>query len=290
MKLHPTRHFPRKRFGQHFLTDDAVRNRIADALIGDGRIIEIGAGRGALTAQLANAAFNTKHPAPLIAVELDRDLAADLARRYSPQSVEVIQADVLDIELRDLANAENEKFRLVGNLPYNISTALIFHLLSQTAHIENMLFMLQREVAMRLAASPGDKSYGRLSVMAGIAIDCEMLFDVAPQSFDPPPKVYSTVLRLLPKKNPPPIRNRQCFEAVVAAAFTQRRKTLRNALRNVLGNVMGDAINHIGGTHADDIFSHANIDPNLRGEALSIAEFIALADCIADCIDEMRGE
>lgn len=265
-------HRPRKRFGQHFLKDGAILNRLVAALgpAGGRRILEIGPGRGALTELLVDlpAGAGTEKTPPITVVELDRDLARRLERRYPPTRVKVIQADILDFNLRDAITADNPRgrLRLVGNLPYNISTPLIFHLLEQVEHIQDMLFMLQKEVALRLAARPGDKNYGRLSVMAGMEIDCEPLFDVPPQAFDPPPKVTSTVLRLIPKKHPLRARNRRIFNAVVAAAFCQRRKTLRNSLK-ALGQ--------------SEQFARAGIDPALRAEALSVAQYIALADAVS---------
>ena len=210
--------------------------------------------------------------AAVTVVELDRDLAQRLRRRYSPRRVRVVRADILGFDLGGVAAAEAEgcgaRLRLIGNLPYNISTPLIFRLLEQVEHIQDMLFMLQREVALRLCAAPGNKNYGRLSVMAGLQLDCEPLFDVPPQAFDPPPKVNSTALRLTPKKRPLMPRDRQLFEALVATAFSQRRKTLRNSLAALAQT---------------DHFTHANIDPTLRAETLSVAQYVALADVISSC-------
>ncbi len=272
------KHRPRKRFGQHFLTDRAVLNRLVRAFDAGGPgdpddsgenhpILEIGPGLGALTDALVASAPAGK-AARIVAVELDRDLARRLQQRYSPQQVKVIRADILGFDLRDALPADDPaaRLRLIGNLPYNISTPLIFRLLAQTAHIRDMLFMLQREVALRLAAGPGGKNYGRLSVMIALALACEPLFDVPPQAFDPPPKVHSTVLRLTPKSPPLTPRDRRVFNAVVAAAFCQRRKTLRNSLA---------ALAH--GEH----FARAAIDPGLRAEALSPEQYIALANTLA---------
>ncbi len=260
----PTPHRPRKRFAQHFLTDRVLLNRLAATLaVADGQhILEIGPGLGALTDVLA------KTPARLTVVELDRDLARRLQRRYPPGRVQVIQGDILDFDLRQIVSAHRpaERLRVVGNLPYNISTPLIFHLLRHIEHIRDMLFMLQREVALRLAAQPGDGNYGRLSVMAAMHLECEPLFDVPPQAFTPPPKVDSTVLSLIPKAHPPRARDRRVFDAVVAAAFGQRRKTLRNALAALAQR---------------EHFERAGVDPTLRAQALSVAQYIALADAIS---------
>jgi len=257
-------HRPRKRFGQHFLTDHSILNRIVSALgpKPGQQILEIGPGLGALTNVLLEKVSR------LTVVELDRDLAQRLVRRYSPERVSVIQADILSFNLGDAiaAGHPNGQVRLIGNLPYNISTPLIFHLLEQIDCIADMLFMLQREVAMRLAAEPGNRNYGRLTVMAAMALDCEPLFNVPPEAFDPPPKVDSTVLRLIPKPQPLVVRDRKLFNNVVAAAFSQRRKTLRNALKALV---------------QPEHFTVANIDPGLRAEALSVHQFITLADSIS---------
>ncbi len=211
-----------------------------------------------------------KNAAPITVVELDRDLAQRLERRYAPERVRVIQADMLVFNLRDAIASDDPRaparLRLVGNLPYNISTPLIFHLLKQIEHVHDMLFMLQKEVALRLAAGPGNKNYGRLSVMAAVELDCEPLFDVPPDAFDPPPKVTSTVLRLTPKKQPLQARDRQVFNTVVATAFGQRRKTLHNSLATLVQN---------------EQFAQANINPALRAEALSVEEYVALADVVS---------
>ena len=264
---------PRKRFGQHFLTDQSVLNRIVAALdsendfAGQPQVVEIGPGRGALTDGLVAAL--QKKEANLIVVEIDRDLVARLRQRYPPQLVKVIQADILRFDLRDAIAADNPhaRLQLLGNLPYNISTPLIFHLLAQVEHIHDMLFMLQKEVALRLCAQPGNKNYGRLSVMAAVELDCEPLFDIPPEAFDPPPKVDSTLLRLRPKKQPLKPRDRALFNAVVAAAFSQRRKTLRNALAKLV---------------CEAHFIRAEVDAALRAEALSVEQYLALADAIAD--------
>ena len=263
-----SKHRPRKRFGQHFLNDGAVLNRLVSAFepAAGQRIVEIGPGLGALTDVLVGRAAG----AAVTVVELDRDLAQRLRRRYSPRRVRVVRADILGFDLGGVAAAEAEgcgaRLRLIGNLPYNISTPLIFRLLEQVEHIQDMLFMLQREVALRLCAVPGNKNYGRLSVMAGLQLDCEPLFDVPPQAFDPPPKVNSTALRLTPKKRPLLPRDRRLFEALVATAFSQRRKTLRNSLAALAQN---------------DHFTRANINPTLRAETLSVAQYVALADVIS---------
>ncbi|MGR3915057.1 MAG: 16S rRNA (adenine(1518)-N(6)/adenine(1519)-N(6))-dimethyltransferase RsmA [Gammaproteobacteria bacterium] len=251
----------RKRFGQHFLTDRRVLAQLMDAFAParGQRVLEIGPGRGALTDALAG------RVAHITAVEIDRELAAHLRRRYAPQQVRVVRADILRFSLSEAGAGADEQLRVIGNLPYNISTPLLFHLLAQAGMIRDMLFMLQREVALRLAAAPGGKNYGRLSVMAARLADCELLFDVPAAAFAPPPKVASSVVRITPKKNPAQARAQPVFEAVVAAAFGQRRKTLRNALAALAGPAH---------------FARAGVDSSLRAEALSPGQFIALADAL----------
>ena len=252
---------PRKRFGQHFLTDRRVLAQLlmAFAPAREQRVLEIGPGRGALTGALAG------RVAHLTAVEIDRDLAAQLRQKFSPQRVRVVQADILQFSLEDAA--AGGQLRVIGNLPYNISTPLLFHLLSQAQLIRDMLFMLQREVALRLAAPPGGKNYGRLTVTAAVEADCELLFDVPASAFAPPPKVASTVVRITPKAQPARAREPKVFEEVVRAAFGQRRKTLRNALAQLAGPAH---------------FARAGVDSSLRAEALAPAQFIALADALYD--------
>jgi len=259
-------HKPRKRFGQHFLVDPAVLQRIATACaIGQPTtIIEIGPGPGALTALLLP---KTEH---LIAIELDRDLAAALPKRFPDAHLEVRQMDVLNCQLSDFKcerNAQDRCFRVVGNLPYNISTPLIFHLLSQLDHIDQMVFMVQKEVAGRLTAQPGTKQYGRLSVMTALWLETERLFDVPPSAFEPPPKVDSTVIRMQPRATPIVEKQSAHFDLeliakIVTAAFAQRRKTLRNALNGIV---------------TVEQMSLSDIDPGSRAEAISPESYIRLS-------------
>jgi 16S rRNA (adenine1518-N6/adenine1519-N6)-dimethyltransferase len=254
-------HHPRKRFGQHFLHDPGVVRRIVAALAprpGD-RLVEVGPGMGALTGPLLEAAGT------LDAVELDRDLAAALAA--SPEAREgrlrVHQGDALDFDFAALAGA-GPPLRLVGNLPYNVSTPLLFHFLEARAAIADMHLMLQREVVARMAAAPGGKDYGRLSVMVQVRCRVERLFPVGPGAFTPPPKVMSEVVRLVPHPAPPvTVADPEVFARVVARAFAQRRKTLRNALRDLV---------------APEAMVAAGIDPGERAERLTLAQFAALAD------------
>ncbi|HEX4050025.1 MAG TPA: 16S rRNA (adenine(1518)-N(6)/adenine(1519)-N(6))-dimethyltransferase RsmA [Steroidobacteraceae bacterium] len=246
----------RKRFGQHFLHDPAVIARIVAAVhLQPGEAaVEIGPGRGALTGALLQAAGH------LDAIEIDRDLAALLRERFNAQSgLTLHAADALDFDWRSLAAERGRRLRLIGNLPYNISTPLLFRLLGCIDVIHDMHFMLQREVAERILASPGSDAYGRLGVMLAPRLAAERVLDVGAGAFQPPPRVASTIVRLSVRDAlpPPPL-----YGAVVAAAFAQRRKTLRNALREYL-----DAA-HI---------SALGLDPGGRAEQLSPLDFAALA-------------
>lgn len=252
---------PRKRFGQHFLRDHTVIERIAAAFAprpGE-TIVEIGPGEGVLTrALLARAA-------PLHVVEFDRDLVARLRADFPAERLIVHAADALRFDFKQLV-PPGARARLIGNLPYNISTPLLFHLLDQLDSIGDMLFMLQKEVVDRLAAAPDTPDYGQLSVLMQWRVDVEPLFDVAPQAFFPPPKVDSTVVRLTPRATPP-IRPRDpdMFIKVVKAAFANRRKMLRNNLRALID---ADRLQALG------------IDPQRRAETLTLQEFCRLADAI----------
>ncbi|HUG73404.1 MAG TPA: 16S rRNA (adenine(1518)-N(6)/adenine(1519)-N(6))-dimethyltransferase RsmA [Steroidobacteraceae bacterium] len=246
----------RKRFGQHFLHDQAVLQRIAAAV--DPRpgehVVEIGPGNGALTARLL------ERLTPIDAVEIDRDLAAALRARW-PQALRLHEGDALKFDFSQLAATRGGQLRLVGNLPYNISTPLLFHFLQHRHCIADLTVMLQREVIERMAAPPGGGDYGRLTVMLAPWFDIEQLFDVGPGAFQPPPRVWSSVARLAvlpePRFTVPP-----AFGPLVAQAFSQRRKTLRNSLRSLL-----DAA----------AIASAGIDPAARPETLSPEQFAQLA-------------
>lgn len=251
-------HRPRKRFGQHFLRDARVIERIVAALAPKAQhhVVEIGPGEGALTRELIGKV------AHLDVVELDRDLVAQL-RESLPETVTIHSADALKFDFCTLAASAN-KLHVIGNLPYNISTPLLFHLLDQAQCVGDMLFMLQKEVVDRLAAAPGGKDYGRLSVMVQYRCRVEKLFTVPPGAFQPPPKVDSAVVRLTPHTAPSvDVRDPEVFARVVQAAFSQRRKTLRNSLK---GQVSAEAMTALG------------IDPVRRAETLSLQEFAALAN------------
>jgi 16S rRNA (adenine1518-N6/adenine1519-N6)-dimethyltransferase len=251
----------RKRFGQHFLHDPNVISRIlsgVDATPGQ-RVVEIGPGRGAITRGLLSAA------GALDVIEIDRDLVASLRREYAGNpSLVVHEADALDFDFGALARERGGKLRIVGNLPYNVSTPLLFHLLDHAQHIEDMYVMLQREVVKRLAASPGNSDYGRLTIMLAPWVRVETLFDVGPGAFQPPPAVWSSVARLIVRPAPA-FEPSASFGAVVSAAFSHRRKTLRNALRDVVP--------------VENIVA-CGIDPGTRPETLAPRAFNDLARSI----------
>jgi 16S rRNA (adenine1518-N6/adenine1519-N6)-dimethyltransferase len=226
-------------------------------------VVEIGPGRGALTDLLANRCNN------LHLIEIDRDLCGALTKRYANNPlVTVHQGDVLKFDFVNLSQQLDSTLVLVGNLPYNISTALLIRLLSQLESTHEMIFMVQREIAVRLMASPGQGNYGRLTVMVGRSCEVQSLFEVDPAAFIPPPKVHSAVVRLSPRPMPlgPAVQPR-LFESIVRDAFTQRRKTLRNALRQY---------------SAEPALSTLGIDPTLRPERLSIEQFATLAAILED--------
>ena len=251
-------HRARKRFGQHFLHDRQVVARILTAFApqpGD-TLVEIGPGLGALTHPLL------ERVAHLHVVELDRDLAARLRADFPPTQLSVHEADALKFDFRALA--VGRPLRVIGNLPYNISTPLLFHLLEQGMAIGDMLFMLQKEVVDRMGAGPGSKDYGRLSVMLQWRCRVESLFDVPATAFTPPPRVDSSIVRLTPHARAPVVvHDPQALDRVVRAAFAQRRKTLRNNLKGLLS---AEALEALG------------IDPGRRAETLSLDEFARLAN------------
>lgn len=254
-------HRPRKRFGQHFLHERGIIQRIVAAFDPkpSDHVVEIGPGEGVLTRELAGKV------AKLDVVEIDRDLIERL-RQSLPESVAIHNADALKFDFCTLAPS-HEKLRVIGNLPYNISTPLLFHLLDQAHCVGDMLFMLQKEVVDRMVAAPGGKDYGRLSVMLQWGAKVEKLFNVAPGAFRPPPKVDSSIVRLTPHAVPPvEVHDPQRFAQIVKAAFSQRRKVLRNTLK---GLVAPETIERLG------------IDPGRRAETLSLAEFATLTNAVA---------
>ncbi len=248
----------RKRFGQHFLHDQSIIESILRALDPqpDQNIIEIGPGRGALTYPLLQRCKT------LTAIELDRDLVPILKQQASRfGTLEVINADILEFELSSIPRGNS--FRLVGNLPYNISTPLMFHLLDSAQDIQDMHFMVQKEVALRIVARPGEANYGRLSVMLQYRCDCQYLLDVAPTCFKPPPRVDSAVIRLVPFSEPlHDVGDYANFSSIVQSAFGQRRKTISNSLKLVLDR---------------ETIIACEIDPGLRAENLAISDFAKLS-------------
>ncbi len=257
-----SQHRARRRFGQNFLHDDAVILRIINAIAprkGDN-MVEIGPGQGALTTLLLN------ELGKMSAVELDRDLVPILKKNCASHGALTIHnVDALKFDFCSLTTAASS-LRVVGNLPYNISTPLIFHLLTQAHCIRDMYFMLQREVVERMAAMPGSKTYGRLSIMVQYHCEVENLFIVGPESFDPMPKIDSAIVRLTPRSEPAvKVNDETLFAKVVTQAFSQRRKTIRNTLKPYM---TGDEI------------SSLEIDPSLRAEVLDLETFARLTNYI----------
>lgn len=250
----------RKRFGQHFLTSGDIIDEIVSAISPQSgeTIVEIGPGLGAITWPLA------QHGAVLHAIELDRDLIAKLEDRFRDfDSVTIHKADALQFDFSTIG----DNLRLVGNLPYNISTPLLFHLLAFRDIVIDMHFMLQREVVKRMSAVPGNKDYGRLTIMLGCELEVVPLFDVAAEAFTPPPKVTSSFVRMRPLPHGAfEIRDRQVLAGLVKQAFSQRRKTLRNALKGLASEAQIEAV---------------GIDPGMRPEQISLPGWVALANGVA---------
>lgn len=262
-----TTHTPRKRFGQNFLHDySVIANILASLQIKSGEHwVEIGPGQGALTTPLLDKNIS------LDVVELDRDLVRLLKDKFKDnKNLTIHSADALKFDFSALVK-QDEKLRIIGNLPYNISTPLLFHLLENASCIADMQFMLQKEVVDRICAAPGSKKYGRLSVMMQYYCAAECLFDVYPESFDPSPKVMSAIIKLIPHPKPPVVVNDlMVFKQVVTQAFSQRRKTLRNSLKKLIG---------------EDCFVSLGIDPIARAETISLLEFANLSNWLAENTD-----
>jgi 16S rRNA (adenine1518-N6/adenine1519-N6)-dimethyltransferase len=260
MSKHTGTHTPRKRFGQHFLTNGHIIEQIIRAIHinTSDHIVEIGPGQGALTAQLLSAC-NT-----LDVIEIDRDLTPPLISRFGHDvRFHLHQADALKFDFNTLYQ-HNQRLRIVGNLPYNISTPLLFHLIESCSVVEDIHVMLQKEVVDRLAASPSSPDYGRLSVMMQYHCQIESLLDVSPSAFTPPPKVNSAVVRLtpytvLPHRADDPL----FFSQLVRTAFSQRRKTLRNNLKLFI---------------APEYLATLDIDLSLRPENLSVAQYVHISN------------
>ena len=252
-------HIPRKRFGQHFLHERGVITRIVDELElqADDRVVEIGPGLGALTDFLLP---KLDH---LHVVEVDRDLAKLLRERYAADKLTVHEADALEFDFGQFGAS----IRLVGNLPYNISTPLLFHFAKFRELLRDGHFMLQREVVERMVAAPSSPAYGRLSVSLQLDFAMKSLFRIGPGAFTPPPKVESAIVRLNPlPENSFDLRDRDLFAAIVSRAFTQRRKTLRNSLRDYFST---------------EDFSSVAIDPMARAENLSVADYVRISNYVA---------
>ncbi len=255
-------HSPRKRFGQHFLHDKQIIQRLVDVIapLAGQHLVEIGPGQGALTVPVL------KKIGALDAIELDKDLIPALTQRCATHGAVVVhQADALKFDFSQLVR-ESEPLRVIGNLPYNISTPLIFHLLEYAAIITDMHFMLQKEVVERMAANIGNGHYGRLSIMVQYHCQVSSLFDVPPEAFYPPPKVYSSIVRLIPYHTlPHTAKNYEHFANIVREAFNHRRKTLRNCLKLFV---------------QDEDWQKAGIDSTLRPEQISVAEYVQLSNSL----------
>jgi 16S rRNA (adenine1518-N6/adenine1519-N6)-dimethyltransferase len=252
------KHIPRKRFGQNFLTDQAVLHDIIRAI--DPRpadaMVEIGPGLGAMTRLLLDS-LNQLH-----VVELDRDLVARLQKTFDPDKLIIHAGDALKFDFASIAASPGEKLRVVGNLPYNISSPLLFHLTEVAPRVRDQHFMLQKEVVERMVAEPGNKAFGRLSVMLQWRYRMDLLFVVPPTAFDPPPKVESAIVRMIPIAQPLAcdVKN---LEQVVTKAFSQRRKVLRNC---------------VAGMFTENELIDAGVDPQARPEAVPMEQFVALAN------------
>ncbi len=257
-------HVARKRFGQNFLVDHTVIDAIVKAIAPrpDDLLVEIGPGLAALTGPLIaarSAMQNLAHP--LHVVELDRDLVARLRSRFVESEIVVHEADALNFDFASLA-LDHQRLRIVGNLPYNISSPLLFHLHAVADRVIDQHFMLQKEVVARMVAAPGTSDYGRLSVMLQVRYDMESLFDVPAEAFAPPPKVTSAIVRMIPwPRESLAINDQTMFARVVAAAFSQRRKMLRNTLAAYA-------------RHMEEL----GIVPTARAEEIAPEIFVALAN------------
>lgn len=254
------KHIARKRFGQNFLTDQQVLSditRVIHPQRGE-TMVEIGPGLAAMTRLLLEGLDH------LHVVELDRDLVARLRKSFTPEQMSIHEGDALAFDFASIPVAQGKKLRVVGNLPYNISSPLLFHLAQYVDQVEDQHFMLQKEVVERMVAEPGGKEYGRLSVMLQWRYHMELLFVVPPEAFDPPPRVDSAIVRMIPKKE-----RLACdinkLEQVVTKAFSQRRKVIRNCLQGLI---------------SEQQLIELGIDPQLRAEAISLEHYVALAKLI----------
>lgn len=257
-------HQARKRFGQNFLHDTSVIDRIISAInpLPDDHLVEIGPGQGALTRPLAAS------KARLDCVELDRDLAAYLEKAHAEQTnVTIYQHDILKFALNSLTG-EPKSLRVIGNLPYNISTPVLFYLLQQHALIRDMTFMLQLEVVQRMAAQVGDKNYGRLGLMLQYYCDVVHLFNVPSAAFTPRPKVSSAIVQLIPHRVfPVQAKDAECLQVVIRTAFNQRRKTLKNSLKAII---------------SEEVLNTLPVDTSLRPENLTLADYVLISDALTE--------
>jgi 16S rRNA (adenine1518-N6/adenine1519-N6)-dimethyltransferase len=254
------KHIARKRFGQNFLHDQHVLGSITDSINpreGDA-MVEIGPGLAAMTDQLLR---SLKH---MHVVELDRDLVARLEKRYPPERLTIHSCDALKFDFGSIPVPDGQKLRVVGNLPYNISSPLLFHLAEYVDRVQDQHFMLQKEVVERMVAEPGSKVYGRLSVMLQWRYRMQLLFVVPPEAFDPPPKVESAIVRMIPVAQPLAC-DRQTLEAVVQKAFSQRRKVIRNCL---------------SGMFTEEQIIAVGIAPTARPETVGLEGYVALANLL----------
>lgn len=259
-----SKHIARKRFGQNFLIDTQVVARIVDAVAPhpDDLVVEIGPGLGALTEPLLQR-LNHLH-----VVEIDRDIVARLRQRHPSDKLTIHAGDALLFDFGTLTEGSKNKLHIVGNLPYNISTPLLFHLARFAEHINDMHFMLQKEVVERMVAVPGTPDFGRLSVMLQYRFVMDWLLDVPPESFDPAPKVDSAVIRLIPRPvTELSVEDETIFAQLVSLAFAQRRKMLRNNLKSVLD---------------DAGFTALKISPTCRAEELTVADYVRIANFLGE--------
>jgi 16S rRNA (adenine1518-N6/adenine1519-N6)-dimethyltransferase len=254
------KHIARKRFGQNFLTDQQVLSDIISVINpkhGES-MVEIGPGLAAMTRLLLEGLDQ------LHVVELDRDLVARLKKSFDQTKLIIHEGDALQFDFATIPVNEGKKLRIVGNLPYNISSPLLFHLAEYAEQVEDQHFMLQKEVVERMVAEPGGKEYGRLSVMLQWRYHMELLFIVPPTAFDPPPRVDSAIVRMIPKKEKLPCKL-QNLEQVVTKSFSQRRKTIRNC---------------VAGLFTEQQLMDVGIDPQLRAEAIPLEQYVALANLL----------
>ena len=254
------KHVARKRFGQNFLHDKQVLGDIIAAIAPQPgeTMVEIGPGLGAMTALLIKG-LERMH-----VVELDRDLVTRLEKTFNPAKLTIHAGDALKFDFSTIPVPEGQKLRVVGNLPYNISSPLLFHLAAIAPLVQDQHFMLQKEVVERMVAPPGSKTYGRLSVMLQWRYDMSLLFIVPPTAFDPPPKVESAIVRMIPVAQPLAC-DQETLEAVVLKAFSQRRKVIRNCL---------------AGMFTEAQLVQSGVDPTVRPETVSLAQYVALANLL----------